>query len=67
MLSSEPYRAMGKELFEDRQYAKEELYKYNSLAPSKIRSGIRSSKNYLRRQVVVFLLNHPLDVIMDII
>ncbi|WP_293915689.1 MULTISPECIES: sugar O-acetyltransferase [unclassified Sphingobacterium] len=37
MLASEPYRAMGKELFEDRQYAKEELYKYNSLAPSKIK------------------------------
>jgi len=37
MLASEPYRAMGNELFLERQHAKEELYKYNNLSPSKLK------------------------------
>jgi acetyltransferase-like isoleucine patch superfamily enzyme len=36
MLSGKPYKSFGKELFDERQYAKELLFEYNNLHPSKI-------------------------------
>lgn len=37
MIAGELYRAMGKELMEERQHAKEQLFQYNNLEPSKIK------------------------------
>ncbi|KOA18836.1 galactoside O-acetyltransferase [Clostridium homopropionicum DSM 5847] len=36
MLSGKPYKAFGEELFSERQYAKEMIFKYNNLHPSEI-------------------------------
>ena len=38
MLASEPYQAMGRELFDERQHAKMELFKFNQLDPTKIKA-----------------------------
>ncbi|MFD1770630.1 sugar O-acetyltransferase [Sphingobacterium suaedae] len=38
MIAGEVYQAMGKELFAERQYAKEQLYQYNNLEPTKIKA-----------------------------
>ncbi len=38
MIAGEIYQAMGRELFDERQYAKEQLHTFNNLAPSKIKA-----------------------------
>lgn len=38
MVAGEPYRATGKELMSERQYAKDQLFEYNNLEPSKIKA-----------------------------
>lgn len=38
MTMGEPYIPMGRELFDQRQHAKEQLFLYNNLAPSKIKA-----------------------------
>ncbi len=36
MLSGEPYQAFGKELFDERQYAKDLVFQFNSLHPDEV-------------------------------
>ncbi|WMJ81786.1 sugar O-acetyltransferase [Clostridium sp. MB40-C1] len=36
MLNGKPYKSFGKELFKERQYAKELIFEFNSLHPNKI-------------------------------
>lgn len=36
MLNGKPYKSFGKELFDERQYAKEMLFEYNNLRPNEI-------------------------------
>lgn len=45
MLTGELYLAFGEELFTERQHAKEELFKFNNLEPSKVKERNEIIKN----------------------
>lgn len=59
MLAGEAYLAMGKELFRERQHTKEELFKYNNLAPSKIKERNQILKKLLGKTVSSFFIEPP--------
>lgn len=59
MLASEPYRAMGNELFLERQHAKTELHAYNSLAPAKVRERNQILKKLLGSTGSRFFIEPP--------
>ena len=59
MIAGEPYQAMGRELFDERQHAKEELHKYNSLAPTKIKARNQMLKKLLGKTGKSFFIEPP--------
>lgn len=59
MIAGEPYQAMGRELFDERQHAKEELHKYNNLAPSKIKERNQILKQLLGKTGKSFFIEPP--------
>ncbi len=59
MLASEPYRAMGNELFLERQHAKTELHAYNYLAPTKVRERNQILKRLLGSTGSRFFIEPP--------
>ncbi|WDF70467.1 sugar O-acetyltransferase [Sphingobacterium oryzagri] len=59
MIAGEVYQAMGKELFEERQYAKEQLYTYNNLEPSKIKQRNQLLKKLFGASTNLFFIEPP--------
>ena len=47
MLMGELYNSLDAELFDTRQYAKEIVYKFNSLKPDKVEKRMKLMKNFL--------------------
>lgn len=59
MIAGEPYQAMGNELMEERQYAKEQLFRYNNLQPSKIKERNRILKDLFGKTTSRFFIEPP--------
>lgn len=59
MLSGEAYIAMGRELFDARQKAKEQLFKFNNLEPSKIKARNQILKELLGKTENRFYIEPP--------
>lgn len=59
MIAGEVYQAMGRELFDERQYAKEQLYIYNNLEPSKIKQRNQLLKTLFGRSTNLFFIEPP--------
>lgn len=59
MLSGKPYQAFGKELFTDRQNAKEILFAFNNLPPSKIKERQQLIKPLFGKTKGAFLIEPP--------
>lgn len=59
MISELPYITQGKELFEERQAAKELLYDYNTLRPSQIKARNKLLKNLLGSTGNRFFIEPP--------
>lgn len=59
MLSGEPYKAFGKELFLERQKAKEILFEFNNLPPSKIKERHQLIKPLFGKTKGSFYLEPP--------
>ncbi|GHE45077.1 sugar O-acetyltransferase [Sphingobacterium griseoflavum] len=59
MIAGEIYRAMGRELFDERQYAKEQLHIFNNLAPSKIKARNQLLKKLFGRTTNLFFIEPP--------
>lgn len=59
MLSGEPYKAFGKELFLERQKAKEILFEFNNLPPSKIKERHQLIKPLFGKTKGTFYLEPP--------
>jgi len=59
MLSGEAYIAMGRELFDARQKAKEQLFKFNNLEPSKIKARNQILKELLGKTESRFYIEPP--------
>lgn len=59
MIAGELYQAMGKELMEERQYAKDQLFQYNNLAPSKIKARNQLLKKLFGKTTSRFFIEPP--------
>lgn len=59
MIDGEPYRASGRELFDERQHAKELLYDYNNLHPSKVKARNQILKNLFGKTGKSFFIEPP--------
>ena len=59
MLASEPYQAMGRELFDERQHAKMELFKFNQLDPTKIKARNQIIKGLFGKTTSKFFIEPP--------
>lgn len=59
MISGEPYKAFGKELFLDRQKAKEVIFEFNNLPPSKIKERHELIKPLFGKTKGTFHLEPP--------
>ncbi|MBD1425281.1 sugar O-acetyltransferase [Sphingobacterium arenae] len=59
MITGELYQAMGKELMEERQYAKEQLFQYNNLEPSKIKARNQILKKLFGETTSRFFIEPP--------
>jgi len=59
MIAGEFYQAMGKELMEERQYAKEQLFQYNNLEPSKIKARNQILKKLFGKTTSRFFIEPP--------
>lgn len=59
MLAGEPYQAMGRELFDERQHAKEELARYNALEPSRIKARNQILKKLFGKTGNSFFIEPP--------
>lgn len=59
MISGKPYKAFGKELFAERQYAKEQLYILNSLHPNKVEERNEILKTLLGKTKNNFFVEPP--------
>ncbi|PVH26729.1 sugar O-acetyltransferase [Sphingobacterium corticibacter] len=59
MIAGEPYRADGRELFDERQKAKEVLMEYNNLAPACIKDRARIIKNLFGKTGKAFWIEPP--------
>lgn len=59
MISGKPYKAFGKELFAERQYAKEQLYILNSLHPNKVEERDEILKKLLGKTKNNFFIEPP--------
>lgn len=59
MISGAPYYATDRELFAERQHAKEEIYKYNNLAPSKIKERNQILKKLFGKTIKSFFIEPP--------
>lgn len=59
MIAGEPYQAMGRELFDDRQHAKGVLHGYNHLDPAKIKERNRLLKSLLGKTGSRFYIEPP--------
>ncbi|WP_417431701.1 sugar O-acetyltransferase [Halpernia sp.] len=60
MLTGVPYKAFGKELFHERQNAKELLFEFNNLPPSKIKERHQLIKSLFGKIKGSFYLEPPL-------
>ncbi|TYP96918.1 maltose O-acetyltransferase [Sphingobacterium allocomposti] len=59
MVAGEIYKASGKELFEERQHAKEQLFLFNNLEPSKIKARKQLLKKLLGGTTSRFYIEPP--------
>ncbi|MBE8712178.1 sugar O-acetyltransferase [Sphingobacterium hungaricum] len=59
MLNGEAYQAMGRELFDERQHAKAELFTYNNLHPSKIKQRNQILKNLFGKTGKMIFVEPP--------
>jgi len=59
MLDGEAYIAMGRELFDARQKAKEQLFKFNNLEPNKIKARNQLLKDLLGKTEGRFYIEPP--------
>ncbi|MFD2968866.1 sugar O-acetyltransferase [Sphingobacterium bambusae] len=59
MIAGEIYQAMGRELFDERQHAKEQLYVFNNLAPSKIKARNQILKKLFGETTNLFFIEPP--------
>ncbi|MFD2742240.1 MULTISPECIES: sugar O-acetyltransferase [Sphingobacterium] len=59
MIAGEPYRADGRELFDERQKAKEVLMEYNSLLPNRIKDRARIIKDLFGKTGKAFWIEPP--------
>ena len=59
MIAGELYQAMGKELWEERQHAKEQLFLYNNLEPSKIKARNQLLKKLFGKIAGRFFIEPP--------
>ncbi|WP_437918364.1 sugar O-acetyltransferase [Sphingobacterium sp. LRF_L2] len=59
MIAGEIYQAMGRELFDERQHAKEQLFQFNSLEPSKIKARNQLLKKLLGKTTNRFYIEPP--------
>ena len=59
MIAGEWYQAMGKDLMEERQYAKEQLFVYNNMEPSKIKARNQLLKKLLGKTTNRLFIEPP--------
>ncbi len=59
MIAGEIYQAMGRELFDERQHAKEQLHIFNNLAPSKIKARNQILKTLFGETTNLFFIEPP--------
>jgi len=59
MIAAEPYQAMGKELFEDRQKAKELVYQFNLLKPAQLKARNQLIKQLFGKTGNRFFIEPP--------
>lgn len=59
MIAGEIYQAMGRELFDERQYAKEQLHIFNNLEPSKVKGRNQIIKKLLGKTTNLFFIEPP--------
>lgn len=59
MIAGELYQAMEKELMNERQHAKEQLFQYNNLEPSKIKARNQILKKLFGRTTSRFFIEPP--------
>lgn len=59
MIAGEIYQAMGRELFDERQHAKEQLYIFNHLEPSKIKARNQIIKKLFGSTTNLFFIEPP--------
>jgi acetyltransferase-like isoleucine patch superfamily enzyme len=59
MISGKPYKAFGDELLKERQYAKEQVFKFNSFRPNEITKRNEVLKNLLGKTKGTFFIEPP--------
>ena len=59
MISGKPYKAFGDELLKERQYAKEQVFKFNSFRPNEITKRNEVLKNLLGKTKSTFFIEPP--------
>lgn len=59
MLAGKPYQAFGKELFEERQFAKELLFDFNSLRPSEVEKRKAIIQKLFKKVPANFFIEPP--------
>lgn len=59
MIAGEIYQAMGRELFDERQYAKEQLHIFNHLEPSKVKARNQIIKKLFGETTNLFFIEPP--------
>ena len=59
MISGKPYKAFGDELLKERQYAKEQVFKFNSFRPNEITKRNEVLKKLLGKTKSTFFIEPP--------
>ena len=59
MISGKPYKAFGDELLKERQYAKEQVFKFNSFRPNEITQRNEVLKKLLGKTKSTFFIEPP--------
>ena len=59
MISGKPYKAFGDELLKERQYAKEQVFKFNSFRPNEITQRNEVLKNLLGKTKSTLFIEPP--------
>ncbi|MDI9596789.1 MAG: sugar O-acetyltransferase [Atribacterota bacterium] len=59
MLSGKPYLAFDEELLQERQYAKEQIFKFNSLNPNDIEKRNKIIRNMFGKTKETFFIEQP--------